>query len=221
MRGQAPRLWFRSGAMAEHIPFQSNMYVEKSENEHDSTLKTYDVCQANVDANTKCGCYMPSFYWQKPHANKWRFYCKIDWCQVVAHPGGSEIAQHFESNGFGSDPALWPNTGCGSRFKAWARGPSKVVEFFSDGKWYCFLAERLPEELDNEIKIVQETFARATGRLTVQDLMDSIKISFPETNPVDPVRLPGVHSIIMVAHIYLSLSFLSKLINNNTDFQFP
>ena len=89
MRGQAPRLWFRSGAMAEHIPFQSDMYVEKSENEHDSTLKTYDVCQAALDANTKCGRYMPSFYWQKPHANKWRFYCKIDWCQVVAHPGGS------------------------------------------------------------------------------------------------------------------------------------
>ena len=52
---------------------------------------------------------------------------------------GKESAARSASAGrppsAGSDPALWPNTGCGAKFMPWARGPSKVVEFFSDGKW--------------------------------------------------------------------------------------
>ena len=63
------------------------------------------------------------------------------------------------------------------------------------------MAERLPVELDDEIKANTEAFAKASGLVTADDIRNALSISLPKTNPVDPVALPGVCNIIMVAHI--------------------
>ena len=103
--------------------------------------------------------------------------------------------------GFGEDPKAWPNCGCRARFRPWRNGPSKVVEFKVDETWYRFLAERLPQVLDDEIKAHLEAFTRAQGLVTAEEIRKSLQISFPQTNPVDRDALPGVCNIIMVAHI--------------------
>ena len=47
----------------------------------------------------------------------------------------------------------WPGIGCGSRFVPWAKGASMVVELkMSTGEWQSCMADRLPAELDDELK---------------------------------------------------------------------
>ena len=53
----------------------------------------------------------------------------------------------------GNDIATWPVIGCRSKFRPWAKGASMVVELKQeDGSWLAMMAERLPVELDDEIK---------------------------------------------------------------------
>ena len=79
---------------------------------------------------------------------------------------------------------------CGARFRAWARGPSKVVEIQADnGDWYALLADRPPQELDDEIKRVHHQWHLACSRLTAQDIMKAIPMAYPKTGQT---IVPGV-----------------------------
>ena len=135
---------------------------------------------------------MPSTYWHQPVASRWRFYCKINWSQVIEHH--PEICEYFKALGCGDEPDLWPgqDLGCGAKFAPWARGPSKVVEMKVEGEWVCFLAERLPDQLDDEIKKVQENWHRAQGQITVEEIKASIPLVFPSTNVINGKVYPGV-----------------------------
>ena len=100
------------------------------------------------------------------------------------------------ANGLGPDPDKWPKRGCKANFSIWGKGPSnvvivKVTEGMTE-EWVCFMAVRLPVELEDEIRKVQEAFHTAQGQLIAADIMKSIPLVYPKTRAIDPICLPGV-----------------------------
>ena len=115
-------------------------------------LYVYDLCRAKKGDGKTCGTYMPALYWKK--VGNWRFYCLVDWAQVVAiFPGAFEEMK----TKYDSDVSNWPTCGCSARFRPWGRGESKVVEMWSQrlGVWITFIADRIPEILDDKVKAHQ------------------------------------------------------------------
>ena len=51
-----------------------------------------------------------------------------------------------------------------------------------DGQWTAFSADRLPQQLDDEIKKAQAAFYLAGRKLNAEELKDIIPVSFPMTN---------------------------------------
>ena len=160
-------------------------------NLYEDSLRVFDVCMAKHSCGAKCGIYMPATYWLRP-SSKWKFYCKISWAQVIKHH--PHVAEQFIARGCGENPDLWPGASlcCGAKFAPWKRGPSKVVEMLVEGKWVCFLAERLPEQLDDEIKKVQEAWHRAQGQVTAEEIMAGVPLMYPVTNVINGTEYPGV-----------------------------
>ena len=77
----------------------------------------------------------------------------------------------------------WPKIGCGSGFAPYRKGFSMVAEIkCPDGQWMAFSADRLPPQLDDEIKKVQAAFYLAGKKLNADELKDIIPVSFPMTN---------------------------------------
>ena len=81
---------------------------------------------------------------------------------------------------------------CGSKFIPWARGASKVVELRVGNAIHAILAERLPEELDDEIKKVQYEWHRACGRTTAEQIAEAIPCCLPKSNLCTHSRVPGI-----------------------------
>ncbi len=156
-------------------------------NEVDPAILIFDVCQA-CKGEEKCGLYMPSEYWKRPNPDKWRFYCGVQW-PVVAEKS-DHIMQHMVRV-HGENLKRWPDPGCGARFIPHARGPSKVVEMLVAGEWVCFLAERLPQLLDDEIKKQLEKWHEQLGHVTAEEMQAAIPIVYPKTNAFS-ADIPGV-----------------------------
>ena len=60
----------------------------------------------------------------------------------------------------------------------------------ADGRWEAFVADRLPTQLDDEIKRVHAAFFLAGKKLNEEELLKIIPVSFPMTN-----HLKGFKSI--------------------------
>ena len=58
--------------------------------------------------------------------------------------------------------------------------------------WWSFMADRIPEALDDAIKAHKLAFIEAQKLLTAQEIMDQLPVVFPSTHIVDPKLLPGV-----------------------------
>ena len=57
---------------------------------------------------------------------------------------------------------------------------------------FAVLAERLPEELDDEIKRVQYQFHKACGRTTAEQIREAIPLCLPKANLCKESRIPGI-----------------------------
>ena len=85
----------------------------------------------------------------------------------------------------------WPDPCCGARFLPWKRGASKVVEvctgLSSDGKpkWECLLADRLPENLDDEIKKHLHEWHQASQKITPEEILEAIPLTIPKLNEIE------------------------------------
>ncbi len=89
------------------------------------------------------------------------------------------------------DVPKWPKIGCGATFVPWANGLSMVAEVkCADGVWAAFSADRLPAQLDDEIKKAHAAFYLAGRKLDEAELLKLIPVSFPMTN-----HLKGFRSI--------------------------
>ena len=124
---------------------------------------------------------MPSpFFVQIP--NQWKFYCQIDWDKLETLLEYQCVVEDMK-NKWGINKKAWPNPCCGAKFVPYARGASKVIELrMGNGTWACILAERLPENLDDEIKKVMYHWHVAEQRLTPEDIMNAIPKTLPMIN---------------------------------------
>ena len=95
---------------------------------------------------------------------------------------------------YGDDITAWPQRGCQAKFKPFARGASRVIEMRNSetGEWKAFLAARVPEQLDDEIKKVRAQFFQAMEKLEPQDVQDLIPMFMPKTHVIPGVATAGI-----------------------------
>ena len=165
----------------------------------------YDMCRAKLGCGITCGIYIPSYYWDQPNKDRERYYCGVQWEYVVKVDNFIKQRIEKEYGTLENLRSIMPQCGCGAKYVPWARGESQVVEVCVSGRnprnpkaerWIMFMADRLPQELDDEIKKVQSTgdhFIKAWQELSDEDILESIRKVYPrEQMQIDPVRLPGV-----------------------------
>ena len=155
----------------------------------------FDVCQSQLSrfGCNQCGLYAPPHYFDR---TKSCFACKVDWVQAAKVQ--RSLIQHFDLCGYGDVPEKWydrgiKDPGCGVKSCVWFRPPVKVIDIMlDDGTWRCFIAELPPRLLMEEIELVQETFDKATQKLTDADFADVVPITFPRLDVIDPIKAPDV-----------------------------
>ena len=134
----------------------------------------------------------PSFYWKK--LGGWKFYCEVSFEQIEEQDpvAFKEIEAFFSNKGIAR--AHWKSHThcCGAKFIPWARGCSKVLEIYteSDG-WLALLAERLPEELDDEIKGVIYEWNKACSKVTAEEILAAMPTIYPLTGQPVGGGIPG------------------------------
>ena len=68
---------------------------------------------------------------------------------------------------------------------------SRAIEIkLDDGTWEAFLADRLPKNLDDEIKKVHADFYKAAEKCTAAELFDTTPVTFPMTHLYE--EFPGI-----------------------------
>ena len=160
-------------------------------------LRLYNVCRAktryNLQKGKHCSCSLafPSKLWAKkfpdqPH--RWKYRCEVNWAALIEAQLNAPEDKLLKSwvddmhREYGEVPKL-PKIGCGSDFVPWSKGLSMVAEVkCPDGVWAAFSADRLPPQLDDEIKKAQAAFYMAGRKLSEAELLDIIPVSFPMTN---------------------------------------
>ena len=135
---------------------------------------------------------MPSDYWWQ--SKGWRFKCEL--CpQKIKDKHPEHYMKIEEAMGDIPDSEWNRHTPCcGSWFIPWAFGASYVVEMKVGDEVYCMRAERMPNELDDEIKKVQLAWHKALGRTTKEQIRKAIPMCLPETNLCCPdvCKVPGI-----------------------------
>ena len=169
---------------------------------HGEGLRMYNVCRAKTrwDPTTgthcSCGLAFPAKMWEQPDLHRWRFACRVNWSallQAQAQAPEDPILKGWVDDMYKEygDEENWPKIGCGATFVPWKKGMSMVAEVkCADGRWEAFVADRLPTQLDDEIKRVHAAFFLAGKKLNEEELLKIIPISFPMTN-----HLKGFKSI--------------------------
>ena len=190
---------FRSGwdptvkkpKLTNDMPTLPTVKKPKLTNDLPTLIKMYEICHASIGGGMMCGQYMPPSYFKRQN-DKWKFYCGIDWIQAINSKNGTEIFNHMVNNGFGTDPTSWPNSGCGARFRPWAKFPSKVVEIIIEGVCYVFLADSLPVQIEQEMAACSEKFAQALQLVTANDLQNNVGMAKGYSRGSLVGNLPGV-----------------------------
>ena len=191
-------------------------------------MRMYNVCRAQVGQSGTCGLAYPSKLWtQTP--GKWKFYCRVDWNNLVSAAVSLDDESPLKKwtqrmiMRYGDNVGGWPHIGCGAKFVPWARGESMVAEIrLGSGKWEAFCADRMPRELDDEIKKVHADFFEASKFLDPAELKDVLPVSLPMTHvleddlvgiakyPIDMWELQGQPRITAKGWVKLAMMIASK-----------
>ena len=175
-------------------------------NDTQGCVFTFDMCRARLADGTTCGIYMPMHYWHQPIKSKERYYCGCQWDDIIKVDSHVKNLLQKQYGTLENLPSLMPQCGCGAKYRPWRHGEShQIVEVCVNGRkphapheetWLLFVADRLPNELDDEIKKVQsdgDHFIKAWAQLSDEEILSSIRKVYPrEEMQIDPLRLPGV-----------------------------
>jgi len=132
---------------------------------------------------------MPGCYWWQP-TSKWKFKCTVAWDQIAEQGIDGQKVLDEMTRMFGPDRRNWQTPCCGANFAPWRKGASKVIELRdASGEWKAILADRLPEQLDDQIKGVLHEWHVAAQRITPDDIMSAIPLILPKANKT---HIPGV-----------------------------
>ena len=153
-------------------------------------MRFFYMCRAKTDGGTKtCGQYMPGKLWAKPKEEKWRFYCRAAWDQVVDTCPRTRLRME---NSWGKNRSTWPTRGCGARFVPYSRGECGVVEFKDDEGWHAFMSVMIPAILEDEIMKHRQKFAAKAKCVTEQEIKDLMPVTYPVTYAENEQMYPGV-----------------------------
>ena len=152
-------------------------------------ISLYNVCRARAADQTTCGLAYPSKLWKQAPLGAWTFYCGVDWSKLVS------AAEPFEEGNplknwtthlvkkIGEDFNKWPAIGCGTKSMPSKSGEWQVAELrLEDGTWTAFSADRMPTDLDDEMKRAHAELYKASQHVTPEDLKDVIPMTFRMTN---------------------------------------
>ena len=140
---------------------------------------------------------MPADYWLQigwtpTYEGRWRFKCELMPEKIkVKQPQQYEVIK----KAMGNIPDEKWNTYtplCGARFVPWAKGSSKVLELKVQDEYFAILADRMPTELDDEIKKVQYEWQVACGRTTAAQIRQHIPMALPKCHAVQGCMVPGI-----------------------------
>ena len=132
---------------------------------------------------------MPAEWWHRS-GTSWKFWCQIDWEHVkeVNPMGFKKLVDKYQTDDWTRFPQK--HITCGAKFFPWKNGASKVIEIETDQGWIAFVAERLPEALDDEIKGKLYEWHQACKCLTAEDIRAAIPEVWPRCHLVPEV--PGI-----------------------------
>ena len=136
---------------------------------------------------------MPADYWWQVECG-WRFKCAIS-PQKIKEKQPDMYKKIQEAMGdIPEDEWKLHTPCCGSWFAPWKHGASKVLEMKVADVQHAIRAERLPDELDDEIKKVQMAWHEACGRTTAQQIRAAIPMCLPKANLCTPAesKVPGI-----------------------------
>ena len=136
---------------------------------------------------------MPEMMWWQD-GSRWSFRCGINIDKIKNFM--PETYKACQQNMPGVPEEHWQShcgvPFCGAKFAPWKGGASNVVELNVGGEIHAMLAERLPEQLDDEIKKLLHEWHVAEGRVTPEDIMACIPEVLPKENLIKGSKIPGV-----------------------------
>ncbi len=148
-------------------------------------LRLYNVCRAKMSNGCTCGLAFPAKMWTQTPGT-WKFFCKVDWASLVDAALTMDDDSHIRKYAVmmverhGEDFNKWPAIRCWAKFFPWRRGASIVAELqMDDGTWEAFMADRLPTELDDEIKKCRADFVKASKMMDPAEVQALMPKSFP------------------------------------------
>ena len=130
---------------------------------------------------------MPAHLWFKDPI-KHRWYCKPDYrlaCETDQFLMKKVTTIYDNLDDIENKMAMrMPNPCCGARYVPWGRGESQVVEIDLEDENgilqpYCFIAARLPQQLDDEIKKKQAEWVRAQWQLSDKEIIGYLPKVYP------------------------------------------
>ena len=71
---------------------------------------------------------------------------------------------------------------CGAKFHPWACGASRIMEFTINGTVHCILCERIPERLNNQIKLQRLEWDEACEKLTPAQITACVPRCLPKAH---------------------------------------
>ena len=168
----------------------------------DGSFRIFDVCRSGGAGNI-CGVCMPAHFWAKP-TEQHRWYCKCDWDFAASVDSGLK-AKLEKTYGVKSDfneavHAKHPyDPCCGARYWPWATGEFQIVDIdlvnkdINQVETFCFIADRLPEGMGDEIKKAQGSFMKAQAHLSDTEILESLPKVYPcDMHSVDRDTMPGI-----------------------------
>ena len=127
-----------------------------------------------------CGTYCSSKVWHR-ELNCW--YCRVDWDKWCITADPVDVAKL--QSALGKSVVCWPMVGCGRQYKPWAFGQAMLVEYRDyGGQWKCFMADLIPDLLEDAIKSHQAVFTGALAAATPEQVYNLIPRVDPKANPV-------------------------------------
>ena len=136
---------------------------------------------------------MPADYWR--HCpDGWRFRCEL-FPQKIKEKQPAQYKKIQEAMGDIPDSEWKHYTPCcGSRWVPDVHGANAVIEMKVGDVYHAIRAERLPDELVDEIKKVPFRWHEACGRTTPEQIKKAISMWLPKENLYSPTKgkVPGI-----------------------------
>ena len=122
-----------------------------------------------------------NWWWQNP-SGAWDFRCELNPSKIQATDPAAYARMKLEMAGIPEKDWSKLTECCGSKFFPWACGASRIMEFTINGTVHCILCERIPDKLNNQIKLQRLQWDEACEKLTPAQITACVPRCLPKAN---------------------------------------